>query len=190
MSNQIVTEIINAIDNQTLDLQNVPQLQKLINDYRLESQHKIDELERQNKQKIDNLVRQELQGYQTAVHQKINQTYQNLIHNMNELNQTQENKLVQRYDEITSQLQNENSYQIILQTLNHELEQKLAQFQIQQKELTIKQQKIDESMKKLSSMTYFTRFKSIIATFLGVGLPIIFVFSLIIILFRWLISAF
>lgn len=59
-------------------------------------------------------------------------------------------------------------------------------FNQRSKQLFDKLDQIDEKIEKLEKMTYYTRFKSIISTFIGLALPTITVAVLIVFTLVWL----
>ena len=169
---KILTELLNAINGNVLDVKNVPTVDM-----------QIMELKQQARKEIENVTR----GYKSKLESKIysdTKLMDDLIkQRLEEIDSQNQRNINGYYEKYAKQLSSDTEYSEIRKKLLLDTNEEYRLFNQRSKQLF---DKIDEKIEKLEKMTYYTRFKSIISTFIALALPTIAVAVLIVFTLVWL----
>ena len=172
---KILTELLNAINGNVLDVKNVPTVNM-----------QIMELKQQARKEIENVTH----GYKNKIESKIysdTKLMDDLIkQRLEEIDSQNQRNINGYYEKYAKQLSSDTEYSEIRKKLLLDTNEEYRLFNQRSKQLFDKLDQIDEKIEKLEKMTYYTRFKSIISTFIGLALPTITVAVLIVFTLVWL----
>lgn len=196
-SNEIITQIINSIENGDIDLKNVPALQKEIEEYRIESQNSIKNIEKEIKKDAKGIS----ENLEDQVLDATRKYYNHLKKDSANFAEDQKiefnKKLNELYNRASKTLNNDTDIQNIKKEVLTNYQQSLAKSKELIKQIDARKEEMEKisiqqekRVKRIEQMSYFQTIKSFLSVFIGTVLPTIIVLIVTISLCYFFIKSF
>ncbi|TPR43335.1 hypothetical protein [Apilactobacillus micheneri] len=196
-SNEIITQIINSIENGDIDLKNVPALQKEIEEYRIESQNSIKNIEKEIKKDAKGIS----ENLEDQVLDATKKYYNHLKKDSANFAEDQKiefnKKLNELYNRASKTLNNDTDIQNIKKEVLTNYQQSLAESKELIKQIDARKEEMEKisiqqekRVKRIEQMSYFQTIKSFLSVFIGTVLPTIIVLIVTISLCYFFIKSF
>lgn len=175
-NNEIIKQLINAIDDNTINLNNVPALLDFLEEYKKSSTQKVDEIEDKTISQINEYSTNKINKYNKQILDVLNDKLNKLIDDAEKYSLKKQDKIDQLYDNAYENAKNHVSKDINIEdlanTLKTKYKQELEELKNYSNSLNIKEKRIDKKLEKLNKFSSSNILKASLSAFLSFVLPL------------------